>query len=169
MTLTWLTLCWFLTVDKCSSTILLLMCRWYEIIYFIYSENLQEILWITFIKKHTDKFTQIYQINHSIKSILSFLQWRATSNQLSHEQLICLEALLVNEFFSFLSMLQLTSRTLIFHETSRQKNSFVNELMISQTRSSRCWTSLNFNKTWFWNSINNELLFKLNMTRDWIN
>ncbi len=28
------------------------MCKWYEIIYFVYSENSQEILWITFIKIH---------------------------------------------------------------------------------------------------------------------
>ncbi len=44
-----------------------------------------------------------------------------------------------------------------------------NKLMISQTRSSRCWMSLNLNKTWLWNSMSSELLFKLNMTRDWIN
>jgi len=146
-----------------------LTCKRYEIIYFVYSENLQEILWITFIKKHTDKFTQIYQINHLIKSILFFSQWRATSNQSSHEQLICLEALLINEFFLFLSMLQLMSRMLILHEISRQKNSFVNEFIISQMRSSRCWMSLNLNKTWLWNSTSSESLFKLNMTRDWIN
>ena len=36
-------------------------CKWYEIIYFVHSENLQEILWITFIKTHI----QIYQINHN--------------------------------------------------------------------------------------------------------
>ncbi len=169
MTLIWLTLCRSLTVDKCSSTTLLLTCRRYKIIYFVHSENSQEILWITFIKTHL----QIYQINHLIllqsNLFLSFSQWHATLNQSSHKQLVCLEALLVNEFFLFLSMLHSTSRTLIFHETSRQKNSFVNELMISQTRSSRCWMSLDLNETWLWNSTSSESLFKSNITRDWIN
>ncbi len=169
MTLIWLALCRSLTVDKCSLTTLLSTCKRYEITYFVHSENSQEILWITFIKTHL----QIYQINHSIllqsNLFLSFSQWHATLNQSSHEQLICLKALLVDEFLLFLLMLYSTSRTLILRETSRQKNNFVNELMISQTRSSRCWTSLDLNKTWLWNSTSSESLFKLNMTRDWIN
>ncbi len=148
------------------------MCRWYEIIYFIYSENSQEILWITFIKTHLQIYSNLsnQSLNlTTIKSILSFLQWCTTLNQSSHEQLICLEALLIDKFFSFLSMLQSMSRTLISYETSRQKNSFVNEFMISQMRSSRCWMSLDLNETQLWNSMSSESLFKLNMTRDWIN
>jgi len=43
-----------------------LTCKWYEIIYFVHSENLQEILWITFIKT---------QINHSILSQFIYLQF----------------------------------------------------------------------------------------------
>ncbi len=66
MTFIWLALCWSLTVDKCSSTTLLSTCRRYEITYFVHSENLQGILWITFIKTHLQiysnllKFTYLY-------------------------------------------------------------------------------------------------------------
>ncbi len=169
MTLIWLALCRPLTVDKCSPTTLLSTCRRYEITYFVHSENSQEILWITFTKTHL----QIYQTNHSTllqpNLFLPSSQWHATLNQSSHEQLVCLKALLVDEFPLFLSMLHSMSRTLIPRETSRQKNSFVNKLTISQTRSSRCWTSLNLNETWLWNSTSSESLFKSNMTRDWIN
>ncbi len=138
MTFLWLALDRLLTVNKCSSTTLLSTCKRYEIIYFVYSENLQEILWITFIKTHI----QIYQINHLIKSIyLSFSQWHATSNQSSYEQLICLEALLADEFSLFLSMSQLNLRMSLLHKTLTQVNNFVNELMISWTRSLKCWSS----------------------------
>ena len=57
MTFLWLALDWFLTVDKCSSITLLLTCK-YEIIYF-YSENSQEILWITFIKTHIQIYSNL--------------------------------------------------------------------------------------------------------------
>ena len=43
--------------------------------------------------------------------------WHATSNQLSLEQLICLEALSVEEFHFYSSMLQLKLRKLSSHET----------------------------------------------------
>ncbi len=40
---------------------MLLTCKRYEIIYFVYSENSQEILWITFIKSITQSYhNQIY-------------------------------------------------------------------------------------------------------------
>ncbi len=147
MTFIWLALCWSLTVDKCLSTTLLSTCRWYEIIYFVHSENSQEILWITFIKIHIQIYSNLSNQSLNlitIKSIYLFLslsQWHATLNQSSHEQLICLEALLVNEFFLFLSMLQQNFRMSLSHETSIQVNNFVNKLLISQTRSSRCWSS----------------------------
>ncbi len=142
----WLTLNWFLTVNKCWLITLLLMCKQYKIIYF-YSENLQEILWITFIKTHIQIYLNLS--NQSLNLIiikfiylsLSFSKWYMTLNQLSFEQFICLKALLVNEFFLFLSMLQWNLRMLLFHETSIWINNFVNELLISQTRSSRCWSS----------------------------
>ncbi len=73
MTLLWLALDRFLTVDKCSSTTLLSTCRWYEITYF-YSENSQEILWITFIKTHL----QIY---------LNLLKFIKSITQLYHNQI----------------------------------------------------------------------------------
>ncbi len=60
MTSLWLALDQFLTVDKCSLTTLLLTCRWYEIIYF-YSENSQEILWITFIKTHLQIYLNLFK------------------------------------------------------------------------------------------------------------
>ncbi len=144
MTSLWLALDRSLTVDKCSLTTLLSTCRWYEIIYF-YSENLQEILWITFIKTHLQIYSNLS--NQSLNFItikfiyLSFSQWHATSNQSSHEQLICLEALLADAFSLFLLMLQLNLRMSLSHETSTRVNNFVNELSISQTRSSRCWLS----------------------------
>ena len=147
MTFIWLALCWSLTVDKCSSTTLLSTCRRYEIIYFVHSENSQEILWITFIKIHIQIYSNLSNQSLNlitIKSIYLFLslsQWHATLNQSSHEQLICLEALLVNEFFLFFSMLQRNFRMSLSHETSIQVNNFVNKLLISQTRSSRCWSS----------------------------
>ena len=147
MTFIWLALCWLLTVDKCSSTTLLSTCKWYEIIYLVHSENSQEILWITFIKTHIQIYSNLSNqlLNLiTIKSIylfLSFSQWHATLNQLSHEQLICLEALLVNEFFLFLLMLQRNLRMSLSHETSTWINNFVNELLISQMKSSRCWSS----------------------------
>ncbi len=147
MTFIWLALCWSLTVDKCSSTTLLSTCRRYEIIYFVHSENSQEILWITFIKIHIQIYSNLSNLSLNlitIKSIYLFLslsQWHATLNQSSHEQLICLEALLVNEFFLFFSMLQRNFRMSLSHETSIQVNNFVNKLLISQTRSSRCWSS----------------------------
>ncbi len=147
MTFIWLALCWSLTVDKCSSTTLLSTCRRYEIIYFVHSENSQEILWITFIKIHIQIYSNLSNLSLNlitIKSIYLFLslsQWHATLNQSSHEQLICLEVLLVNEFFLFFSMLQRNFRMSLSHETSIQVNNFVNKLLISQTRSSRCWSS----------------------------
>ena len=52
------------------------MCRWYEIIYFVYSENLQEILWITFIKTHLQIYLNLsnQSLNLTIiKSTLIFL------------------------------------------------------------------------------------------------
>jgi len=147
MTFIWLALCWFLTVDKCSSTTLLSTCRRYEITYFVHSENSQEILRITFIKTHIQIYSNLSNQSLNlitIKSIylsLSLSQWHVTLNQLSHEQLVCLEALLVDEFFLFLSMLQRDLRMSLSHETSTWINNFVNELSISQTRSSRCWSS----------------------------
>jgi len=54
-----------------------------------------------------------------------------TTSQLSHEQLACLEALQIDEFFLFLSMLQQDLRMLLSHEISIQINNFVNELLIS--------------------------------------
>ncbi len=143
MTFIWLALYWLLTVDKCYSTILLSTCKQYEIIYFVHSENSQEILWITFIKTHLQIYLNLSNLI-TIKSIylsLSFLKWQAILNQSSHEQLICLEALLINEFFLFLSMLQRNLRMLLSHETLTWVNNFVNKLLISQTRSSRCWSS----------------------------
>ncbi len=147
MTLIWLALCWSLTVDKCSSTTLLSTCRRYEITYFVHSENSQEILWITFIKTHIQIYSNLSNQSLNlitIKSIylsLSLSQWHATLNQSSHEQLVCLEALLVDEFFLFLSMLQRDLRMSLSHETSTWVNNFVNELSINQMRSSRCWSS----------------------------
>jgi len=137
MTLIWLAL------DKCSSTTLLLTCRWYEIIYF-YSENSQEILWITFIKTHIQIYSNLSNQSLNlitIKSIylyLSFSQWHATLNQSSYKRLVCLEALQINEFLFFLSISQLNLRMSRSHETSRLKNNYVDELLISRTRSSRC-------------------------------
>ncbi len=60
MTSLWLALDQSLTVDKCSLTTLLLTCRWYEIIYF-YSENSQEILWITFIKTYLQIYLNLFK------------------------------------------------------------------------------------------------------------
>ncbi len=145
MTFIWLALCWSLTVDKCSST-LLSTCKRYKIIYF-YSKNSQEILWITFIKIHIQIYSNLSNQSLSlitIKSIylsISLLQWHTTLNQLSHKQLICLEALLIDKFLLFLSMLQQDLRMSLSHETSTWINNFVNELLISQTRSSRWWLS----------------------------
>jgi len=53
---------------------LLSTCRRYEIIYF-YSENSQEILWITFIKTHLQIYSNLLKFikSTSIKSILIFL------------------------------------------------------------------------------------------------
>jgi len=147
MTLIWLALCWSLTVDKCSSTTLLSTCRRYEIIYFVHSENSQGILRITFTKTHIQIYSNLSNQSLNLITIkpiylsLSLSQWHATLNQSSHEQLVCLEALLVNEFLLFLSMLQRDLRMLLSHETSTRVNNFVNELSISQTRSSRCWSS----------------------------
>ncbi len=147
MTFIWLALCWSLTVNKCSSTTLLSTCRGYEITYFVYSENSQEILRITFIKTHIQIYSNLSNQSLNLITIkpiylsLSFSQWHATLNQSSHEQLVCLEALLVDEFLLFLSMLQRDLRMSLFHETSTRVNNFVNELSISQTRSSRCWSS----------------------------
>ncbi len=76
MTSLWLALDWLLTVDKCSSTTLLSTCRRYEIIYFVYSENSQEILWITFIKTHLQIYSNLsnQSLNlTTIKSTLIFL------------------------------------------------------------------------------------------------
>ncbi len=97
MTLSWLALDQSLTVDKCSSTTLLLTCRWYEKIYFVHSENSQEILWITFIKTHLQNYSKLLKIIKSITQsyhnlfifIFNLSQWHVTLNQLSHEQLIC--------------------------------------------------------------------------------
>ncbi len=147
MTFIWLALCWSLTVNKCSSTTLLSTCRRYEITYFVHSENSQEILRITFIKTHIQIYSNLSNQPLNLITIkpiylsLSFSQWHATLNQSSHEQLVCLEALLVDEFLLFLSMLQRDLRMPLFHETSTRVNNFVNELSISQTRSSRCWSS----------------------------
>ncbi len=147
MTLIWLALCWPLTVDKCSPTTLLSMCRRYEITYFVHSENAQEILRITFIKTHIQIYPNLSNQPLNLITIkptylsLSFSQWHATLNQSSHEQLVCLGALLVDEFLLFLSMLQRDLRMPLPHETSTRANNFVNELSISQTRSSRCWSS----------------------------
>ena len=143
MTLIWLALCWSLTLDKCSSTTLLSTCRWYKIIYF-YLENSQEILWITFIKTHIQIYSNLSNQSLNlitIKSIylsLSFSQWHTTLNQLSHEQLAYLEAMQIDEFLYYLSMLQLKLRTSRFHETLRSKNNYVSKLLISRMRSSRC-------------------------------
>jgi len=128
---------------------LLLTCKWYEIIYFVHSENLQEILWITFIKIHLQIYSKLLKFIKSITQssynlfifIFNLSQWHATSNQLSHEQLICLEALLANIFSLFLLMFQLNLKMSLFHETSTWINNFINELLISQTKSSRCWLS----------------------------
>ncbi len=147
MTLIWLTLCRSLTLDKYSSIILLSTCRRYEIIYFVHSENSQEILRITFIKTHIQIYSNLSNQSLNLITIkfsylsLSLSQWHATLNQSSHEQLVCLEALLVDEFLLFLSMFQRNLRMLLSHETSTRINNFVNELSISQTRSSRCWSS----------------------------
>ncbi len=67
MTSLWLALDWSLTVDKCLSTTLLSTCRWYKIIYFVYSENSQEILWITFIKTHLQIYSNLS--NQSLNQI----------------------------------------------------------------------------------------------------
>jgi len=128
---------------------LLSTCKRYEIIYFVHSENSQEILWITFIKTHLQiysnllKFTKsTIQSSHNLSIfIFNFSQWHMTLNQSDHEQLVCLEALLIDEFFLSLSMLQRNLRMSLLHETSTWVNNFVNELLISQTRSSRCWSS----------------------------
>ena len=144
MTFIWLALCWLLTVDKCSSTTLLSICKWYEIIYFVHSENSQEILWITFIKTYIQIYLNLSNQSLNlitIKSIylsLSFSQWHATLSQSSHEQLTCLETLQINEFLYYLSMSQLKLRTSRSHETLRSKNNYVSEFLISWTRSSRC-------------------------------
>ncbi len=71
MTSLWLALDRLLTVDKCSSTTLLSTCRRYEIIYFVYSENLQEILWITFIKTHLQIYSNLS--NQSLNLITIYL------------------------------------------------------------------------------------------------
>ncbi len=76
MTSLWLALDQLLTVDKCSSTTLLSTCKRYEIIYFVYSENSQQILWITFIKTHLQIYSNLsnQSLNlTTIKSILIFL------------------------------------------------------------------------------------------------
>ncbi len=44
------------------------MCRWYEIIYF-YSENSQEILWITFIKTHLQIYSNLLKLIKSITQL----------------------------------------------------------------------------------------------------
>ncbi len=44
------------------------MCRWYEITYF-YSENSQEILWITFIKTHLQIYSNLLKLIKSITQL----------------------------------------------------------------------------------------------------
>ncbi len=73
MTSLWLALDRSLTVDKCSSTTLLSTCRWYEIIYFVYSENSQEILWITFIKTHLQIYLNLSNQSLNLTTIKSIL------------------------------------------------------------------------------------------------
>ncbi len=46
-----------------------------------------------------------------------FSSWHMTSSQLSLEQLVCLEALSIEEFHFYSSMLQLKLRKLSLHET----------------------------------------------------
>ena len=131
------------------------MCRWYEIIYFVHSEIRKKFFKFVslFIRKRffeycthlfIRKFTRtslnyIYQIYHNLSIIIFNLSsWHATSNQSNLEQLVCLEALQIDEFFFFLSMHQLNLKMSRSHETSRSKNNYVSELLISWTRSSRC-------------------------------
>ena len=131
------------------------MCKWYEIIYFVHSEIRKKFFKFVslFIRKKffkycihlfIRKFTRtslnyIYQIYHNLSIfIFNFSSWHTTLNQSNLEQLVCLKALQINEFFFFLSMSQLNLRMLRSHETSRSKNNFVSELLITRTRSSRC-------------------------------
>ncbi len=147
MTPIWLALCWSLTVDKCSPTTLLSTCRRYEITYSVHSENSQGILRITFTKTHIQIYPNLSNQPLNLTTIkptylsLPPSQWHATLNQSGHEQLVCLGALLVDEFPLFLPMLQRDLRMPLPHGTSTRANNSVNELSISQTRSLRCWSS----------------------------
>jgi len=50
-----------------------LTCKWYEIIYFVYSENSQEILWITFIKTHLQIYSNLSNQSLNLTTIKSIL------------------------------------------------------------------------------------------------
>jgi len=132
-----------------------LTCRRYEITYFVHSEIRKKFFEFVslFIRKRffeycthlfIRKFTRtslnyIYQIYHNLSIfIFNFSSWHATLNQSNLEQLACLEALQIDEFLYYLSMFQLKLRTSRSHKTLRLKNNYVNDLLISRTRSSRC-------------------------------
>ncbi len=131
------------------------MCKWYEIIYFVHSEIRKRFFEFVslFIRKKFFEYcihlfirkfikaslNYIYQIYHNLFIfIFNLSSWHTTSNQLNLEQFVCLEALQINEFFFFLLMFQLNLRMSLLHETSRSKNNYVSELLISWMRSSRC-------------------------------
>ncbi len=128
MTLIWLALCRSLTLDKCSPTTLLSTCRRYEITYFVYSENSQEILRICthlFTRKFTRASLNLHLLLHlllhlSLHSLIpshTHLPWHATSSQSGHDQLDCLEALQIGECLYYLAMFQLKLRKSRSHET----------------------------------------------------
>ncbi len=86
MTFLWLILDRSLTVNKCSTTTLLSTCKWYKIIYFVHSENLQEILWITFIKTHLQNYSNLSNQSFNSTTIKSiFISFTMIHNSKSIE------------------------------------------------------------------------------------
>jgi len=57
---------------------LLSTCRWYKIIYFVHSENSQEILWITFIKTHIQIYSNLSNQSLNLIYLSIFISFTMT-------------------------------------------------------------------------------------------